>query len=267
MSTTEKGHSVPTGPIWLFRDTWAEASRHLIATWRNPDLLIFASIQPIMFVVLFVYVFGGAINIPGFSSYEQFVVPGIFAQTVVFGSAYTSIGIAEDMSKGFIDRLRSLPMYQPAVLIGRTLSDLLRNVFTFVIMLIVGFAVGFRLEGGLPRALLATLLLLGFAWAFSWIQALIGLSVKSVEAANSAGFIWMFPMTFVSSAFVSTESMPRWLAKVAEVNPFTIVTNATRALYSGKPAGNDVYWSILWAVGLSLVFSLLSFRKFKYASK
>ncbi|MGB3411714.1 MAG: ABC transporter permease [Microthrixaceae bacterium] len=261
-----KGHVVPTGPVWLFRDTWAEASRHLIATWRNPDLLVFASLQPIMFVVLFVYVFGGAIDIPGYSSYQQFVVPGIFAQTVVFGSAYTGIGIAEDMSKGFIDRLRSLPMFQPAVLIGRTLSDLLRNVFTFVIMLVVGFIVGFRLEGGLLRALLATLLLLAFAWAFSWVQAFIGLSVKSVEAANSAGFIWMFPMTFVSSAFVSTDSMPNWLAKVAEVNPFTIVTNATRALYNGQPAGNDVYWSILWAAGLTIVFSLLSFRKFQSAS-
>ncbi len=266
MSSSEKGHVVPMGPVWLFRDTWAEASRHLIATWRNPDLLVFAALQPIMFVVLFVYVFGGAINIPGYSSYEQFVVPGIFAQTVVFGSAYTSIGIAEDMSKGFIDRLRSLPMYQPAVLVGRTMSDLLRNIFTFVIMLIVGFAVGFRMEGGILKGLLATMLLLSFAWAFSWIQALIGLSVKSVEAANSAGFIWMFPMTFVSSAFVSTESMPSWLAKAAEVNPFTLVTNATRALYSGKPPGNDVYWSILWAVGLSLVFSLLSFRKFRSSS-
>jgi len=260
-------HRVPMGPAWLARDTWAEASRHLIATWRNPDLLVFASLQPIMFVVLFVYVFGGAINIPGYSSYEQFVVPGIFAQTIVFGSAYTGIGIAEDMQKGFIDRLRSLPMYPSAVLIGRTFSDLLRNIFTFVIMLIVGFLVGFRLEGGIPDAILATVLLLMFAFAFSWIQALIGLSVKSVEAANSAGFIWMFPLTFVSSAFVSTESMPSWLARIADVNPFTIVTNASRALYSGKDPGNDVWLSIAWAVGITVVFAALSFRKFSSTSK
>lgn len=258
---------VPRGPIWLARDIWAEGSRHLIATIRNPDLLVFASLQPIMFVVLFVYVFGGAINIPGYSSYQQFVVPGIFAQTVVFGSAFTGIGIAEDMQKGFIDRLRSLPMYQPAVLIGRTWSDLLRNAFTFVIMLIVGFIVGFRLDGGIARAVLATLLLLAFAFAFSWIQAWVGLSVKSVEAANSAGFIWMFPMTFVSSAFVSTASMPKWLAKVAEVNPFTLVTNATRALYNGHSPGMDLWWSILWAIGLTVVFSLLSFRKFQSTSR
>ena len=241
---------------------WTEAGRHLRATLRNPDLLVFATIQPIMFVVLFVYVFGGAVSIPGYSSYQQFVVPGIFAQTIVFGSVYTALGLAEDMSKGFIDRLRSLPMYQPAVLIGRTLSDLLRNLFTFFVMLIVGFVVGFRLYGGIGRSIVATLLLLAFAYAFSWIQAFIGLSVKSVEAANSAGFIWMFPMTFISSAFVSTETMPDWLQKVADVNPFTIVTNATRALYNGKDPGNDVWLSLLWAAGIILVFSFLSFRKF-----
>ena len=263
----EGGRSVPTGPIWLLRDTWAEATRHLIATWRNPDLLVFAAIQPIMFVVLFVYVFGGAIAVPGYSSYEQYVVPGIFAQTVVFGSAYTGIGIAEDMQKGFIDRLRSLPMYPSAVLLGRTVSDLMRNIFTFVIMLVVGLLVGFRLEGGLGAGLLATVLLLAFAYAFSWIQALIGLSVKSVEAANSAGFIWMFPMTFISSAFVSTETMPSWLQPIADHNPFTIVTNATRALYNGKDPGSDLWLSIAWAVGITVVFSFLSFRKFTSASR
>jgi ABC transporter DrrB family efflux protein len=266
LEATPSSGEAASGLIWLFRDTWTEAGRHLRATLRNPDLLVFATIQPIMFVVLFVYVFGGAVNIPGYSSYEQFVVPGIFAQTIVFGSVYTALGIAEDMQKGFIDRLRSLPLYQPAVLIGRTLSDLLRNVFTFFVMLIVGLLVGFRLEGGIPDAIFATLLLLAFAWAFSWIQAYIGLSVKSVEAANSAGFIWMFPMTFISSAFVSTETMPSWLATIADVNPFTIVTNATRALYSGNDPGNDVYWSLLWAAGLTLVFSMLSFRKFNSAS-
>lgn len=262
-----RGHDVPMGPLWLLRDTWAEANRHLIATWRNPDLLVFAAIQPIMFVVLFVYVFGGAIEVPGYSSYQQYVVPGIFAQTVVFGSAYTGIGIAEDMQKGFIDRLRSLPMYPSAVLVGRTVSDLMRNIFTFVIMLVVGLLVGFRLEGGLGTGLLATVLLLAFAYAFSWIQALIGLSVKSVEAANSAGFIWMFPMTFISSAFVSTESMPGWLQPIADNNPFTIVTNATRALYNGNDPGSDLWLSLAWAVGITVVFAALSFRKFSSSTR
>lgn len=261
------GHEVPTGPAWLARDTWAEAGRHLVATIRNPDLLVFATIQPIMFVVLFVYVFGGAIQVPGYSSYQQFVVPGIFAQTIVFGSAFTALGIAEDMQKGFIDRLRSLPMYPSAVLIGRTVSDLLRNTFTFFIMLIVGLIVGFRLEGGLGDAVLATLLLLAFAFAFSWIQALIGLSVKSVEAANSAGFIWMFPMTFISSAFVDPSTMPGWLQPIADHNPFTKVTNAVRALYNGLDPGADLWISIAWAAGITVVFATLSFRKFSSTSR
>ena len=260
-------HSVPTGPAWLVRDIWAEAGRHLIATKRNPDLLVFATIQPIMFVVLFVYVFGGAITVPGYSSYQQFVVPGIFAQTVVFGSAFTGIGIAEDMQKGFIDRLRSLPMYPSAVLVGRTTSDLVRNTFTFAIMMIVGLIVGFRLEGGLANAVLATVLLLAFAFAFSWIQALIGLSVKSVEAANSAGFIWMFPMTFISSAFVDPSTMPGWLQPIADHNPFTKVTNAVRALYNGLDPGADLWISIAWAAGITVVFATLSFRKFSSTSR
>lgn len=259
--------SVPTGPVWLVRDTWAEAGRHLVATWRNPDLLVFATIQPIMFVVLFVYVFGGAISVPGYSSYQQFVVPGIFAQTIVFGSAFTSIGIAEDMQKGFIDRLRSLPMYPAAVLVGRTVSDLVRNTFTFIIMLVVGLIVGFRLEGGVVDAVLATLLLLAFSFAFSWIQALIGLSAKSVEAANSAGFIWMFPMTFVSSAFVDPSTMPGWLQPIAEHNPFTVVTDAVRALYNGRDPGADLWISIAWAAGITVVFALLSFRRFSRTSR
>ena len=139
-------------------------------------------------------------------------MPGVFAQTVLFGSAFTGIGIAEDMQKGIIDRLRSLPMFQPAVLIGRTVSDLVRNLLTFIVMLVVSLLIGFRFEGGLPNAFWATLLLLFFSYAFSWVQARIGLSVKSVEAANSAGFIWMFPLTFVSSAFVATDTMPELAA-------------------------------------------------------
>jgi ABC-2 type transport system permease protein/oleandomycin transport system permease protein len=248
--------------VWLLRDSWTEALRHLIATRRNPDLLVWAAIQPIMFVVLFVYVFGGAVQVPG-GSYKQFVVPGIFAQTIVFGSAYTGIGIAEDMTKGFIDRLRSLPMNPAAVLIGRTVSDLARNIFTFAIMLVVGLLVGFRVRGGLVDAVAATALLLAFAYAFSWIQAFIGLSVKSVEAANSAGFIWMFPLTFVSSAFVGTASMPGWLRPVANANPFTKVTNASRALYTGTPVGNDAWIALAWAVGITIVFAALSFRRFQ----
>jgi ABC-2 type transport system permease protein len=254
---------VPTGPIWLLKDSWTEATRHLRAMPRSPELLIFATIQPVMFVLLFAYVFGGSIEVPGFEGdYNQYLMPGIFAQTVVFNSAFTGVGVAEDLSKGIIDRLRSLPMYPSAVLIGRTLSDVVRNVVTFAVMLAVAFAVGFRFEGTLAEAALATLLLFLFSYAFSWIAALMGLSVGSVEAANSAGFIWMFPLTFVSSAFVSTENMPDWLAKIADVNPFTIVTNACRALYNGQDPGNDVWISLAWAGGITVVFAFLAARKF-----
>jgi ABC-2 type transport system permease protein/oleandomycin transport system permease protein len=253
-----------TGRItWASRDAWTEARRHLKIIPRNPELLIFATIQPIMFVVLFVYVFGGSIEVPGYDNYDQYLLPGIFAQSVVFGSAFTGVGLAEDLSKGLIDRLRSLPMARSAVLVGRTVSDLVRNVFTFVVMLMVAFwPIGFRFEGTLGEALLATVLLLLFSYSLSWVQALIGLSVGSVEAANSAGFIWMFPLTFVSSAFVDTSTLPTWLQKIADINPFTIVTNAARALYNGNPVGNDVVYSVLWSLGLTAVFATLSIRKF-----
>lgn len=251
---------VPTGPIWVFKDSWTEATRHLRAVPRNPELLMFATIQPIMFIVLFVYVFEGSIQVP--IDYVQYVIPGIFAQTVLFNSAFTGVGMADDLSKGIIDRLRSLPMYQPAVLIGRTLSDVVRNVVTFAVMLIVAFLVGFRFEGTLLAAIGATALMFLFSYAFSWIQALIGLSVGSVEAANSAGFIWMFPLTFVSSAFVDPEQMTGWLQPIAEHNPFTVLTDACRALYNGQDPGADVWISVAWALGITVVFAVLASRKF-----
>lgn len=259
-------YDVPTGPIWLWRDSWTEALRHLRAVPRDPELLIFATIQPLMFVLLFTYVFGGSITVPGYENYTQFVMPGIFAQTVLFGSAFTGLGIAEDLSKGMIERLRSLPMYQPAVLIGRTVSDLLRNIFTFLVMFGVAYIIGFRVLGGIPAAVGATALLLLFGYSFSWIQAYIGLSVNSVEAANSAGFIWMFPLTFISSAFVDPSTMPSWLQPFAEHNPFTKVTDATRALYNGMDPGNDVWISLAWALGITVVFAFLSARKFTSAA-
>ncbi len=243
-------------------DSWVEAERHLRIIPRNVELLIFAAIQPVMFVVLFVYVFGGSIEVPGYDNYDQYLLPGIFSQSLVFGSAFTGIGLAEDLGKGLVDRLRSLPMARSAVLVGRTVSDLVRNLFTFFVMLGVAFLIGFRFQGTLLEALLATLLLLLFSYALSWVQALIGLSVGSVEAANSAGFIWMFPMTFVSSAFIDPSTLPALLEPVAEANPFTIVTNAARALYNGNPVGNDAVYSLLWSFGIIAVFASLSIRKF-----
>ncbi len=251
---------IPRGASWVLKDSWTEATRHLRAVPRNPELLMFATIQPVMFIVLFVYIFDGSIQTP--IPYVQYVIPGIFAQTVVFNSAFTGVGMADDLSKGIIDRLRSLPMYQPAVLIGRTLSDAVRNVITYAVMIVVALAVGFRFEGSLLGCIGATALIFMFGYAFSWIQALIGLSVGSVEAANSAGFIWMFPLTFVSSAFVDPEQMTGWLQPIAEHNPFTKLVDASRALYNGQDPGTDVWVATAWAVGITIVFAVLAGRKF-----
>ena len=243
-------------------DSWVEAERHLRIIPRNMELLIFAAIQPVMFVVLFVYVFGGSIQVDGFDNYDQYLLPGIFSQSLVFGSSFTGIGLAEDLHKGLVDRLRSLPMARSAVLVGRTVSDLVRNLFTFFVMLAVAFLIGFRFQGSIVEAVIATLLLLLFSYALSWVQAVIGLSVSSTEAANSAGFIWMFPMTFVSSAFVDPSTFPALLEPIAKANPFTIVTNAARALYNGNPVGNDAIASLAWSLGIIVVFAGLSIRKF-----
>jgi ABC-2 type transport system permease protein len=264
---TADDRDVPTGPLWLLRDSWTEGLRHLRAVPRSPELLIFATIQPIMFVTLFVYVFGGSIQVPGYANYKQYLLPGIFAQTVLFNSGFTGVGIADDLQKGLIERLRSLPMYPAAVLIGRTISDILRNVLTFTVMFAVALAVGFRVEGSVIEAIEATLLLFGFSYAFTWIQAYIGLSVKSVEAANSAGFIWMFPLTFVSSAFVDPARMPDWLEPVAKANPFTVATNACRALYNGRDPGHDPWIAGLWALGITLAFAYLSARRYSNAAR
>ncbi len=257
---TADRYEAPTGWSWMLKDSWTEATRHLRAIPRNVELLIFATIQPVMFIVLFVFVFKGSVNVP--IDYVQYVMPGIFAQTILFNSAFTGIGVADDLSKGIIDRLRSLPMYPSAVLVGRTLSDVVRNLITFAVMLIVAFVVGFRFEGSAAGAIGATALMFLWSYAFSWIAALIGLSVGSVEAANSAGFMWMFPLTFVSSAFVNVELMTPWLRPIARNNPFTILTNTCRALYNGQPAGKDLWISLAWAVGITVVFSTMASRKF-----
>ena len=215
-----------------------------------------------MFVLLFVYVFGGAIEVPGFSDYNQFLIPGIFAQTLVFGSSFTAIGLAEDLSKGLVDRLRSLPIARPAVLIGRTFSDLARNLVTFLVMLVVAFLIGFRFEGSLLGAIGGTVLMMAFSYSFSWIQAYVGMSVGSVEAANAASFTWMFPVTFLSSAFVDPSSMPTWLQPIANHNPFTRLANASRALYNGMDASPHLWWAIGWTIGITVVFATLAISKF-----
>ena len=253
-------------------DGWVVTKRNLIKIKRIPDLLIFSSIQPIMFVLLFAYVFGGAIKIPGVN-YKEYLMAGIFTQSVAFGSSLAAIGLADDLSKGIVDRFRSLPMSRAAVLIGRTTSDLLNNVLVVLIMAMCGLLVGWRVHTGPLGAAAGFGLLFLFGYAMSWISALIGLSVRSVEVAQSAGFIWLFPMTFLSNAFVSTDSLPRWLQPVADWNPISSIVLALRDLWgnapdgfargSGFPARHPVLLALAWVAGILVVFAPLAIARYR----
>jgi ABC-2 type transport system permease protein/oleandomycin transport system permease protein len=246
-------------------DALAMTKRNLLKYVRIPTLLLFSTIQPVMFVLLFVFVFGGAVQIAGATNYATFLLPGIFIQTAVFGSTNTGIGLAEDINKGIIDRFRSLPMSRSAVLVGRTLSDACRNIFVVILMTIVGYMVGFRFEGSFVQAVLALFLAVLFGFAFSWISAAIGLSVRDVETAQAAGFIWVFPLTFASSAFVPTETMPTWLQGFADINPVTVAVNTLRALTYGQSPTPDLWWMLAWVGGILAVFIPLSVRAYRKA--
>jgi ABC-2 type transport system permease protein len=259
--------SLRSRTYWALSDAWVVTKYNLIAVPRVPELLVFLTIQPILFVVLFRYVFGGAIDTPGLS-YVNFLIPGIIVQTVAFGGITTGIGLAEDLQKGVIDRLRSLPMARFALLAGRTVADIARNMFSIVLMVLVGIIVGFSFQDtDVAKVVAGVLLLLLFGFAFSWIAALIGLSVPNAEVAQSAGFIWLFPLTFASSAFVPVDSMPDWLQAFAEVNPVTVTVNAVRELWLGAPAGNDILWSVLWSLGLIAIFAPLATLRYRRTSR
>jgi ABC transporter DrrB family efflux protein len=254
--------------FWAFRDALVLARRSVLRTLRAPELIVFVTIQPVMFVLLFRYVFGGAIHVPG-GQYVNFLMPGIFVQTVAFGGVITGIGLAEDMQRGLIDRFRSLPMSSSAVVTGRTVADLARNLFTVAIMLVVGFLVGFRPGGTIFEFLLGILVLMGISFAFSWISAFIGLLVRSVEAAQSGGFIWLFPLTFASSAFVPVSTMPSWLQVFAKHNPVTVLSDALRGLFHVNPALTtaDTRWaliqSVAWIIAILAVFVPLSVIQYR----
>lgn len=217
---------------WAVRDTLALAGRNLLHIVRVPQLLVFTFVQPVMFVLLFRYVFGGAIPVP--IAYVDYLMPGIFGQTVIFGAASTAIGLAEDLGTGIIERFRSLPMARMAVLGGRTLADLVRNTGVVLVMLAVGFAVGFRPSGGVLGVVAGAAVVLGFAFALSWVFANIGLGAPNAEAAQAVAFPIMFPLTFASSAFVPVNSMPGWLQAFAAHQPVTVVINAARTLMLGS---------------------------------
>jgi ABC transporter DrrB family efflux protein len=246
-----------SGLYWALADALVLAKRRLIQIPRIPDELIFATIQPVMFVVLFRYVFGGAITGTG-PNYANYLMAGIFVQTVIFGATTTGVGLAQDLEKGLIDRFRSLPMAKSAVLTGRTIADLVRNLFVVIVMLLVGLIVGFRPSGS-PLAWLAAVgLILLVSFAFSWISAVIGLLVHSVEAAQSAGFIWLFPLTFASSAFVPVASMPTWLRGFAEHQPVSVFVDSVRALLLGQSVGSTGWQALAWGLGILAVFIPLS---------
>jgi ABC-2 type transport system permease protein len=245
-------------------DTLVLAKRSLLRIPRAPDLLLSFTVQPIMFVLLFAYVFGGAIATPGYS-YIDFLMPGIIVQTMSFGGFVTALGLSEDLKKGLIDRFRSLPMSRAAVLAGRTLSDIATNSISIAVMLVVGVIAGFSFDAPLTHIVAGILLLLLFGYAFSWVFAFVGLTATSPEAAQSLGFIVIFPLTFISSAFVPVESMPAALQAFAEVNPFTIVVDAMRSLFLGAPAGNNIWGAVAWSLGIIAVFATLSVAKYKRA--
>ena len=245
-------------------DTAVIAKRNLLRIPRQPDLWVSFTIQPLMFVLLFAYVFGGAISTPGFD-YIDFLMPGIVAQTMSFGGFVTAIGLSDDLGKGLIDRFRSLPMARSAVLAGRTLADVATNVVALTVMVVVGLLVGFNFTTSPFEVAAGILLLLAFGYAFSWIFAFIALMSSSAEGAQALGFMLIFPLTFASSAFVPPESMPAAVEAFAKVNPISTVVDATRALFVGAPAGNDVWGAVLWIAGLTAVFATLAVHRYRRA--
>jgi len=256
-------------------DSAIVAKRNLIKIKRVPDLLVFSTMSPIMFILLFAYVFGSAIPVPGIN-YKEFLLPGIFVQTLIFGSTITGAGMADDIQKGIIDRFRSLPMSRSAVLVGRTTSDLLNNVLVIIIMTLTGLLVGWRIRHGFVDAVVAYLLLLLFAYAMSWMMALVGLLVPSPEVVNNASFILIFPFTFIANTFVTTTKFPTVLKAIANWNPVSAVTQAAREHFGNTspklppvhtwPIEHAVVYTLIWSAGLIAIFVPLSVRQYRKAA-
>ena len=249
----------------LVSDTLIIAERNLVRLPRAPELLLAFTVQPIMFVLLFRYVFGGAISTPGYS-YVDFLLPGIIVQNIAFGGFVTALGLNEDLHKGLIDRFRSLPIARAAVLAGRTLSDVVTNALSLTILLVTGVIIGFSFHTSVPNAIAGIGLLLLIGYAFSWFFAFIGLLVSSAESANSVGFIAVFPLTFISSAFVPVKSMPDGLREFASVNPFTIMVDAMRHLWLGAPEHNAVWGAVVWALVITAAFGWLAVARYRRAT-
>ena len=259
---------------YTFADGISIARRNMIKVIRVPEILVGVLVTPIIMVVLFAYVFGGSIDIPG-GSYREFMVAGAFAMNLVFGSTVTGAGLADDMQKGIINRFRSLPMSRSAVVMGRTASDVIYNVLTLIVMGAAGFVVGWRIHNGIGNAMIGFGLLLLFAYAISWVMAYVGLLVPSVEVVNNASLMVIFPLTFIANTFVPAESLPTALRIFAEWNPVSAVTQAARELFGNLPPGtpdptvwplaNPVLYTLLWAAIIISVFAPLAVRRYKKA--
>jgi ABC transporter DrrB family efflux protein len=264
MTTVTRPTSAPVVPMTLamaFSDTIGITQRNLKRMLRTPQLLFFSAVQPVMFVLLFRYVFGGSIRTPG-TNYINYLMPGIFVQVVLFGGAQTSVGLATDLNTGVIDRFRALPMARSAVLAGRTLADLVRNIFVVMLMVVVGLLVGFRFHGGGRDDILALVLILAFGYAFSWVFAAVGLAVRDPETAQVAGFIPLFPLVFASSAFVPVANMPGWLQAFANNQPVSLTVSAARALLTGTPTGHFFWQAVLWSLAILSIFVLIAVRRY-----
>ncbi|HEY2430653.1 MAG TPA: ABC transporter permease [Acidimicrobiales bacterium] len=254
-----------TSLSWAVLDTLAVARRNLIALVRTPTTLMFSTVQPIIFVLMFRYVFGGAIKVPH-GTYVDYLMPGIFVQTVTFGAINTGVGLATDLQTGLIERFRSLPMARSAVLGGRTLADMVRNVGVVILLVVMGYIVGFRVTTNVPEFLVAIALLLLFGLAMSWVVALIGLATGNAEAAQAATFPIMALLVFASNAFVPTRSMPRLLRAYANHQPVSATISAVRALSNGGPILEHLAVAVAWAIGIIAVFAVLATQRYRRAA-
>jgi ABC transporter DrrB family efflux protein len=266
-TTTVAGtRRVPKSALRPVRDSLAIAGRNLIAYKRVPQLLVFSTIQPVIFVLLFRYVFGGAVqsSLSGVP-YVDFLIPGIFVQTTVFGSIAAAIGLSTDLKSGLLERFRSLPMARSAVLVGRTFADLARNVFVVILMAVVGFAVGFRVHTNAWAFTFSLILVLLFGYAMSWIFATVGLAVGDPETAQAAAFPVLAPLVFASSVFIPVDTMPGWLQPFAEHQPVSVTASAVRALVIGGPTTSFVLQSLAWLVAILVVFAPIAVWRYRRA--
>lgn len=276
MTTMTSNTRPPISPPSMLRASGTVVWRNLIHIKRMPEMLMDVTVQSVMFVLLFAYVFGGSINPPGDTPYKEFLLPGIMAQTMIFSSAVVAMGLTNDLQKGIVDRLKSLPISRSSVLVGRSISSLIHSSIGIAVMGVTGVLIGWRIRDGVVNGVLAFLLLLLFGFAMIWLGIWVGSLMRTVEAVQGFMFTVMFPLTFVANTFAPTEHMPSWLRFIAEWNPVSSLTQACRELWGNTTAvSSDAAWplqhpvlaSIVWSVLLTAIFAPLALRAFKARSK